>query len=76
MARPILSLPPPSRTRKPELGSKYRGRRAGYADTESGIYWEVMPLITEDDERLQKALLRRFPAQIDKDIKHSWRSVR
>lgn len=50
---------------KVQLGCKFRGKPAGFADTETGTYWEVLPPITGDDARLQAGLLewpvRRWP---------------
>lgn len=41
-----------------DLGSKFEGKQ-GFADTRTGEYWEVLPMITGDDRKLQKCLLNK-----------------
>lgn len=40
------------------LGSKFNGPN-GFADTQNGVYWEVLPKAGPDELRLQKALLKK-----------------
>lgn len=42
------------------IGTKYRGPQ-GFADTNAGVYWEVMFLLSDDELKIQKALLRPAP---------------
>lgn len=47
-----------------EIGSRYTGRHEGFADTRTGEYWESLPPITEDNLRIQQALLYNRPFQV------------
>lgn len=40
------------------LGKHYTGKYKGFADTESGVFWEVLPRLDHDAARLQQALLK------------------
>lgn len=55
-AKPILKI---AMFREPlVLGSKFTGPN-GFADTQNGVYWEVLPKAGPDELRLQKALLKK-----------------
>lgn len=39
------------------IGKNFTGKHEGFADTQSGTYWESLPPITGDNLRLQQALV-------------------
>lgn len=41
------------------LGCKFTGEPQHHTDTQAGTYWEVLPQLSEDAERLQRSLLRK-----------------
>lgn len=40
-----------------DIGSKFDGKPAGFADTRTGTYWEILPQIEGDNLKLQQCLM-------------------
>lgn len=67
----------PHTTKKPmEIGSQYKGGYAGFADTRSGVYWEVHAPITGDMRLLELALTAGFLDQARERIVRNMKMLR
>lgn len=55
---------------KVAISSKFTNKPAGYANTETGVYWESMFQLTGDDVTIQQALIKHR-REVDKKIEAS-----
>lgn len=67
----------PRITKKPmEIGSQYTGKHAGFADTRTGVYWEVHAVIDGDMRLLEAALTADFLVQARERIARNVKALR
>lgn len=77
VANRAMSRVVPHLNRKPvEIGTHYTGKHAGFADTRSGVYWEVHAPIEGDMRLLELALTADLLEQARERIARNVKALR